>query len=192
MITFAPEQLAQAERMLGHLPGEVTKALTRAVNRAAEAARAEAIRGATARYRVKTVDVRKTLNIRKGGGNQPAAAISSTGSRIPLILFRVTPSQPTTGKRMTRPHKAAVLKGKAPEPVPGLFVARMRSGHLGAWHRTGEKTRNKKQKLLENFGPSIPEMLGHESVIRAVEARAQAILGERLEHEIEFILGSGK
>jgi hypothetical protein len=187
MITFTPEQLAKAERMLGHLPGEVVKALTRAINRAADAARAEAVRGATARYRVQASAIRKTMTIHRAAGNQPAAAISSTGNRIALHKFRVVPNDPAYGKRRTRPHKAAVLKANAPKAVPGMFVARMKNGHIGAFSREGKK----RLPIREHFGPSIPEMLGQESVIRLIENRATEMLESRLEREIDFILSGG-
>jgi hypothetical protein len=186
MITFTPEQLAKAERMLGHLPGEVVKALNRAINRAADAARAEAVRGATARYRVQASAIRKTMTIYRAAGGQPAAAISSTGNRIPLFKFRVTPSSPAT-KRLTRPHKAAVLKANAPKPILGAFVARMKNGKLGLFSRVGKK----RFPIKEHFGLSIPEMLGQESVIRLIENRATEMLESRLEREIDFILSGG-
>ena len=187
MIKFTPEQLAKAEAMLAHLPGEIAKVLARAINRAAEAARAEAIRAATARYNVKAGSVRKVLTLRRANAGSQAAAVSATGKRIPLIEFKVSPNQPSA-KRMKRPHRAAVLKGGGMKDVPGMFVARLRNGRVGAFSRTGKE----RSPIREHFGPSIPEMLGKDQVSKAIEARAQEILESRLEHEIARVLEGGR
>jgi len=188
MIQFTPEQIERARQQLERLPGKLAIALARAINRAAEAARAEAIRGVTARYNVKAASVRKTITMRRANSADPRARVVSVGSAIPLIGFVVSPNKPAK-RRLKTPHKAAVLKGEGLKPFPGAFVARMKNGHIGVFTRTGEQNeKTKKEKIKERYGPPIPEMMNNKDVRVSIEARATEMLNKRLDHEVNQIL----
>lgn len=187
MITVDAKQLERAEELLKNIPDGVLKAVVNAINRAAESARTEAVRKVRERYYVKAKDVRETIRIIKATYENQAAVIYAKGSPLTLSKFRITPSKPST-KRRKKPIIARVVRGEG-GPIPGAFVARMQSGHIGVFKRAG-KTRLPIQEL---YGPSVPQMLGHESVTEYVEEKAKEKLEERLEHEINRLLrGVGK
>lgn len=207
MITVNADQIARAEVLLKNVPNGVTKALVAALNRAAEGARSDAVRKVRERYYIKAADVRDAIKIKKATPDDLAAIVHAKGSPIALSKFRLTPSKPPT-KRRTKPIIARVVRGEG-GPIKGAFVARMASGHVGAFIRAGTPRRReemfvrvggqlKKKKvkdlpIQQLYGPSLPQMLGHKSVTEFVEEQARERLESRLEHEIDRLLrGVGK
>lgn len=187
MITVNPEQLERAELLLKNIPNGVEKAVVAALNRAVEGARTEAVKKVRERYYIKAKDVRDAIEIKKATINSLVAVIRASGSPIALSKFRVTPSRPPT-KRRTKPIIVRVVKGGG-GPIEGAFVARMQSGHVGVFRRVTKA----RLPITELYGPSIPQMLGHESVAEYIEEKARERLEERLEHEIDRLLrGVGK
>ncbi|GAV24804.1 hypothetical protein ciss_07370 [Carboxydothermus islandicus] len=187
MITVSAEQMKRAELLLKGIPKGVEKAVAAALNRAAEGARTVAIKKVRERYYIKAKDVRDTIEIKKATISNPVALIRASGSPIALSKFRITPSAPPA-KRRKKPIIARVVRGEG-GPIKGAFVARMQSGHIGVFRRIGKE----RLPITELYGPSVPQMLGHETVTEYVEQIARERLESRLEHEINRILrGVGK
>jgi hypothetical protein len=187
MITIDADQVARAEAVLKHIPGGAPKAIANALNRVAEGVRTEAVRKVRERYYIRARDVNETIRIKKATPEDPVVIIRSTGSPLALSKFRINPAKPPSKRRKT-PIIARVVKG-AGGSIRGAFVARMASGHIGVFHRAGKA----RLPIVERFGPSVPQMLGHESVTRYIEEQARERLESRLDHEIERMLrGVGK
>lgn len=187
MITVSAGQLERAEVLLKNIPNGVSRAIVPALNRAAEGARADAVKKVRERYYIKASDVRAAIKITKATYESQAAIVHASGQPIPLSKFRITPAKPPA-KRRKSPIIVRVVRGEG-GPVKGAFVARMRSGYIGIFHRAGRA----RLPIVQRFGPSVPQMLGHESVVNYIEQRAQELLESRLEHEIERLLrGVGK
>jgi len=188
MITVDAKQLKRAEELLKNIPNGVSKAIVNAINRAAVGARTDAVRKVRDRYFIRAKDVRETIEIEKATYSNQAAIIHAKGSPLALSKFKIRPSKPPK-KRRKKPVVARVVRGEKGGAIPGAFVARMQSGHIGVFKRAGKA----RLPIHELYGPSVPQMLGHKSVITFVEERAQERLEERLEHEIERLLrGVGK
>jgi hypothetical protein len=201
VVTVTPQQIERAQAMLAALPGAADKALARAINRAAEAARSEAVRGAVAEYNVQASRVRDTMSIRRASPDNLNASVHSRGSALPLSRFETTPSQPGTGGPGKATLRAAVKRGGGQKPMPGAFVARFGSGHTAVVERLGTKTKSSKPALgaktasgtiPEFVGPSVPSMLGSTTVSEGIEARAAEVLDARLDHEIDRMLGGAQ
>ena len=109
------------------------------------------------------------------------AVLRAAGRVIPLSKFRIRPSSPTPGR--PKPVTATVVKGRG-GTIPKAFVARMPAGHVGVYRRRGRP----RLPILELYGPSAPQMIGNEEVMRALEEKAQQTLDERMEHEITRLL----
>jgi hypothetical protein len=187
MITVDAKQLARAELLLRTIPNGVDKAVVAALNRAVEGARTDAVKKVRERYYIKAKDVRDTIDIKKATMDNQVAIIRASGSPIALSKFHVTPSRPPA-KRRANPIIVRVVRGGG-GPIKGAFVAKMQSGHIGVFRRVG-KTR---LPITELYGPSVPQMLGHESVTEYIEEKAKERLESRLEHEINRLLrGVGK
>ncbi len=70
-------------------------------------------------------------------------------------------------------------------PIRDAFVARTKSGHTGIFHRTQG---NRSLPIQQNYGPSVPQMLGSPTVSAFIGERASKILNERFTHEVNAIL----
>ena len=133
------------------------------------------------RYIVKASTVREPLKIERASSSSPIAILRAVGRVIPLSKFKIRPSKPTPGR--SKPVTATVIKGKG-GTIPKAFVARMPTGHVGVYRRKGRP----RLPIMELYGPSVPQMIGNEEVMRALEEKAQQTLDERMEHEITRLL----
>lgn len=187
MITVDSKQIERAEELLKNIPNGVSKAIVNAINRAAEGARTDAVKKIRERYYVKSKDIREIIQITKATYENQAAIIRAKGSPLALSKFKIIPSKPPQ-KRRKKPVIARVVRGEG-GPISDAFVAKMESGHIGVFKRAGES----RLPIIQLYGPSVPQMLGHKSVTEYVEEKAKERLEERLEHEIERLLrGAGK
>ena len=184
MIEIDPALMRQAMAALTHIPEGGPKALARAINRAAETARTEASRKIREMYYIKHSDIRSTISIRKATASSIAAEVVSRGRPVALTKFRVTPR--TVQPRRNSPVIVRVKRGGG-GAVAGAFVARVSSGHVGVFRRLGQS----RLPIQQLYGPSVPQMLGSPDVVRSVEQKAQEALEQRLNHEINRLLGGG-
>ncbi|WP_445506392.1 phage tail protein [Niallia sp. 03190] len=185
MINVSVENLDRIQAVLHETPKKVPVAVSRAINRASSTTKTEAGRKIREKYYVKHGDVLKTFRISKASPGNLHAEINSKGSVIPLYAFRVSPR--SVQLRRQTPITAAVKKG-AGGPLGSAFVGRMGSGHAGVFARVGKP----RLPINEKYGPSIPQMLGSDSVSQYVEQKTQEKLDERLNHELSrAVEGSG-
>lgn len=118
-----------------------------------------------------------------------------SGGAIPLIKFKVSPKAPQKGKTPS----AAVLKASglvAFGNQKNVFVAQMKSGHIGIFERQdgkysksrGDEKNKHTEKLKELLSPSVPTMVGKNEVMQTVEERVNEVINQRIEHEITRLL----
>lgn len=182
MITLRAENIERYEALLRNAPAKANAAAARAINRAAYAARTQAGRSVRETYVIKHKDVISTIKlIKKATPTNLNAEIRSKGSVVKLYNFRVTPKTLQTKKKKIT--KVGVKKGSN-KPISNGFVAKMKSGHINVFTRTSKK----RYPIQGHYGPSVPQMVGNESVTRFVEKRANGVLDDRLEHEFKRML----
>jgi hypothetical protein len=189
MIQLTTEQIERAQRMLSHIPDASPKAIVRAVNRSAEAARAELSRKLRETYYIKHADITNATKIKPASVDQKrfSATVKVRGTRRELSQFRVSPKTPNP-KNPPKRIRVAVKKSGL-KPLPGAFVNRgMSSGLFHVMKRVGKA----RYPVHIKYGPSIPEMAGNPEVTAAVEQRAQEMLERRLDHEITRILEANR
>ena len=187
MIQIDPKQIERAEILLKDIPNGASKAIVNALNRSVEGARTDAVKKVRERYIIKAKDVRDTIQIKKATYDDLTAIVKASGSPVALSKFKITPSSPPKTRRK-KPIIARVTRGGG-GPIPGAFVAKMESGHVGVFERVGKA----RLPIKQLYGPSVPQMLGHESVTEYVEEQAREKVEKRLEHEINRLLkGVGK
>jgi Prophage minor tail protein Z (GPZ). len=185
MIEFNDDAIQRAETLLGGIKNALPTAASRAINRALGSARAEAVRAVRAEYTVAAGDVRKTMVITTARPTLLLGSIRATGGPIALSKFDVSPSRPNPKAR--NPVTVRVKKSSGRKVVKKAFLAEMSSGHIGVFKRAGKA----RLPIEQSFGPSVPQMLGAENVTQKVEAKAQATLDKRMDHEISRILDKG-
>lgn len=201
------EAVERAERLLGNIPGGVEKAVRSAMARSASHLKARSSKVSRERYDIKAANIRDAENAKVSYSYQNGvqAHIVFSGRRIPLYRFGgASPSVPTKdpggrGPVMFGPEKwgllfpsvparGHVLKSTSPALFRHAFVARMKTGHVGIYERTGGMTSHDKDEIEELFGPSVPQMLGHQEVAEKLTGEAMETFEERLGHEINAIL----
>jgi hypothetical protein len=174
------KQLENAERMLLDIPGGTGKAVYYALTRAIQNARSNLVNEARKSYTVKAKSVRSTLKIKRVTKKNLFGEVRSTGRVIPMIDFKVNPK--TVNPRRSAPIRVGVRKGTS-SPLASAFIARI-DGKVGVFERVGPN----RAPLRQIFGPSAPQMVGNEDVIKRVSDEAVEVLQRRLDHEIQNIL----
>lgn len=212
MIAFeaiAPGTKAVLEA-LGATDKEIPKILSAALNKTAPSLRAAAVRMITRDYVVKAGEVRNVLKIRYATRASLVARIEGQNRfRIPLARFRVggrrVPStywQGAKGKKRPMPAKGVSVHVKRREPVKtirGGFVAKMPSGHIGLFVRTGRKHfvgrasgkrggRSEKEVIVQRMGPNPLDLLRQEHYTRELDFEAAQLMDKNVKSAASFIL----
>ena len=183
MIRVDAKQLEKAENVLSQIPGAVPKAVARAINRATQNARTNAVKKITNEYTIKRKRVVDTMDIKKASPGKLSAFVLSKGSVIALSYFKTFPGKVPT-RRLKNPVFVQVKKSGG-GTIKGAFLAEMKSGHIGVFHRANG---NSSMPIQQNYGPSVPQMLESKSVSAFIKEKAQEVLETRLEHEIDVLL----
>lgn len=179
MIELNVGQVERIEEIFRNTPQQVPKVISRAINRSAHAARAQATRSVRETYNIKHRDVSSTIKVRTASPANLTANIRSSGAPLKLMNFRVSPKGPKKVKQVT----VGVKKGSR-KRIKGAFVAGMNSGHVNVFTRVSKP----RLPIRGHYGPSVPQMIGNESVVSVVENKAYDELDKRLEHEIDRLL----
>jgi hypothetical protein len=186
MIRATSKQAQRAVRLLSSIPGEVPKAIARAINRSTEAARTEMSKGIREEYYIRHQDIASVTGITKANAARKSisARIRLRGTKRELMLFRVSPKSEEARPKVL---KVAVKKGGL-KKLPGAFIRRgSKSGNPHVLRRVG-KTR---YPIHIKYGPSVPQMADNPKITSAIEERAREMLDKRLDHEINRVLKKG-
>lgn len=182
MISVEIESLREVQEALRSQPKKVNLVLSRAINRAATNARSNMSKKVREEYLVKASDVKETISMSKATTSNPSATVKSKGQRIDLINFKLSPKILFKGQNnySVQVHKSGGLK-----KVPGFAAA---SNKWGLFMRTGVR----QYPIKRLMGPSVPQMIGHENVITWIEREAGTMLNQRIQHELQQVLGANQ
>lgn len=184
MISADVKEIYKVEKELGKYKLQAPSAISRAINRAATNAKSNLSKKVRENYSVKAKDVKDTIAIKKATKNNLGAVVKSSGQRIPLIKFKVSPANP----RPSNPPKVlkvGVKKGGLKELV-GAFVANING------NKVFKRTSSSRLPIQQLYGPAVPQMMNSESVKEYVENEATKMYQQRLDHEIQRIMEGGK
>ncbi|MFP4976382.1 phage tail protein [Paenibacillus sp. CN-4] len=175
-----------ALRRVGALDSDVRKAVYSALNRVSQRVKTESGRKVRETYVTKAKTVTEQVVMRRGSVSSLSSELRWKGGNIPLLQFRTNPKAPTPG-RPARPVRAAVKRAGGNKKVDGAFLARMGSGHVGVFRRSGRR----RLPVEELYGPAVPVMLNNEEIVEHLERFAADEMDKRLEHELNRRLGGG-
>lgn len=184
MMTIDVHTIKKVEKELGSFRNKTPTVLTRALNRAAQNAKTNAVRKVREQYQVKAKDIRDTIKITKANKSTLGAIVKSTGYRIPLNKFKVNPANPRP-KNPPKVLKVAVKKDGLKELL-GAFVADINGS------KVFRRTTSKRLPIELLYGPAVPQMLGNVSVKDFIENEAAKVFEQRLNHEINRALEGNK
>ena len=169
---------------LGKYESELPGCISRAINRSLEMVKTEQIRKTTESYFAQKSKLLSSVNIFKTNKSNLSGSIISNG--IGLDHFKLNPKTRAKGKIV----QAAVKKGGY-KSLPNAFIA-YKSGHLGAFERTGKfitKNGRKRETIKRLMSVSAPQMLGNLSILEYLQGYADEKFRMRLEHEINRVIG---
>jgi hypothetical protein len=178
--------LENAEEFLKGFGKTAKRAVARVVNRTAAGVRTDAVKEVRKEYTVKATTVRKSFKIKKAGNSVLEAAAVSSGPRLGLIHFGARPGKPN-GKRT--PVSVQVRKKR--KIVKNAFVAKMPSGHVGVFERSGEFGRNRKkylERIRNLYTLAVPSMASKEDVEEEIRLKAYKRFSKDLYHEIDYAM----
>lgn len=173
LITVDTRQIDKLARQLRGIPRGVTRVAVQAMNRTATSTRAEMVRLVRGAYNIKAAAIRGNIKITRATWSNPQATVSSKdGPGIPLKEFSPSPrSAPSTRRLQSGAYRPAggisviVSKAGGRQVAAGVFLARMRSGHVGAFIRASQRPGARrlsglgKRFIRETYGPSATYIL---------------------------------
>lgn len=169
------KEIEKISKLLQNIPNAMPKAVSRAANRAIQSARTQGVKTVRSEYVIKAGDANATLSVSKATVSQLNATVRSTGRPTPLTKFKT---------RKKRKGVYARVKKSGGGDIEGAFYATTPNGHRGVFLRKGRE----RYPIKNLHGPSVPQMFGNESVVEAMEKRAQEQFETRLIHETGRLL----
>jgi hypothetical protein len=179
--------------------------ISRALNRAATAARTAAIKEIRKTYYLphnadgSKMSIDQIAKVVKASKNKLGALIISRGNAIPLDRYKYTPSAPSP---QNPPNAVRVsVKKTGLKDLMHVFVADINhNGKYLLMERTGKiitaskgRYKGKQRELMEHkFGPAIPEMFNQPNIRNASQKRGAEEYEKRLDHEIKRVWEANK
>lgn len=189
-----------ALRPLALFPKEAKKALHRALRKTIQGCRTDTVRIIREQAFIKAAEVRKHLGIidARWVGDEVTAELIPQSKRFPLRNYRISPKKMASrpSDRPARGISAQILRGKGMKVIPGTFIPRLRSGHLGVFRRTPDARwipeKRSTLAIKEMTGPSVQFFFRREAVIDQLEEAAQERIETNVRREVDWILRSGR
>jgi hypothetical protein len=183
MITINSNTIAEVERQLGQFKSKAPTAISRALNRAGANAKTNAAKKAREEYIIKASDIKNSITISKATKNSLRSKVVSSGERLGLHKFKVSPKIP---RPQNPPNglKVDVKKGSG-KKLLHAFVADINGS------KVFQRTSKARLPIQQLYGPAIPQMLGNVSVKSYIESEAVRVFDQRLIHEIDNIKSGG-
>jgi hypothetical protein len=185
----------KVELRLGGAYKKAPSAVSRALNRAAESTRTEAVRETTKRYHVKAEEIRGSkkkeipskLWISKASANRLTAIINSSSSRIPLDHFKTS-----SLKFNNRSPIMVAVKKDGLKKLSHAFIFENKYPGGGNARLIFQRVGKERLPIKRLYGPSISELVGGRVIRPEVEKTAAETYNKRITHEIERALEATK
>jgi hypothetical protein len=135
--------------------------------------------------------INSAAKIRNAKAKDLTGWIAITGKRLPLISFAPNIKKPIdwTGKANAdrTPKGVTVTMYGKKSFRKGTFVAQMGNKHRGIYHQADESRGYKKRSIVENTGPSIPDLVDQGRIEKVVMAKMAREYEKKLNQKIEYI-----
>lgn len=165
-LTPDPAALQRMTEAFNAFPGAVEMALLAAADTTRLFARREMVRQFRALLTLKPAYISRGIKSRKGRRTADGveAEVRIATGNIPLGRYGITPERPPQLKGVRVRDRRRVTyrlrttgyvygdSSKEPDAATPLFVARMESGHIGAFYRTGKGS---KGAIKQEWAPSL-------------------------------------
>lgn len=201
------EAIERAKTLLDGIPDGVDKAVKAAMSRTVQRLRSESNKAIREKYDISDADIRaeKNVTVRYSYQNGVQATVTFSGRKIPLYRFGgASPKVPTqdiaAGRKPVMvkgawtmqyqgiPASGHQLKGTSPTQFTDAFVARMKSGHIGIFERTGGMTSDGSDAIREIMGSSVAQMVGKQDVAQKLTEESYRTFETELDKAVYRIL----
>ncbi len=201
------EAIGRAKALLAGIPGGMDKAMKAAMSRTVRRLRSESNKAIQEKYDISDAGIRTEKNVRVSYSYQNGvqATVTFSGRKIPLYRFGgASPAVPTqdigAGRKPVMVHGAWTMqyqgvaakghefKDTGPTQFMDAFVARMKSGHVGIFERTGGSTSEGSDAIREIMGSSVAQMVGKPEVAERLTEDAYQMFETELDKAVYRIL----
>ncbi len=201
------QAVERAKALLTGIQGGAEKAMRAAMSRTVQRLRSGSNRAIQEKYDISDANIRSEKNVRVSYSYQNGvqAVVTFSGRKLPLYRFGgASPAVPT--QDIAAGKKPVMVKGVWTRQYPGVaarghqfkdtkttqfsdaFVARMKSGHIGIFERTGGSTSEGSDAIQELMGSSVAQMLGRQEVAQRLTEEAYQNFEKELDDAVYRIL----
>ncbi len=199
--------IERAKALLADIPDGADKAMKAAMSRTVQRLRSDANRAIQEKYDITDAGIRseKNVRVRYSYQNGVQATVTFSGRKIPLYRFGgAYPKVPTqdiaAGRKpvqvrgaWTMQYQGVAARGHqfqdtGPTQFMDAFVARMKSGHIGIFERTGGSTSEGSDAIREIMGSSVAQMVGKPQVAEKLTEEAYKTFETELDKAVYRIL----
>jgi hypothetical protein len=175
-------EFKKVELRLGAQAKQASTAISRALNRAADKARTEAVKQVTGNYYIKQKLIRekKIITTYKANKTRLRSLVIVRDSPIPMNYFKFSPGQPRPKKPPAGGLKVAVKKDGI-KTLKRAFVANINGPKI--FDRVGKN----RLPIKRLYGPSVAQITGVERNRTVIEKESAEMYQKRLDHEIKRI-----
>ena len=164
-------------KTLQMLPGVVQKSANRAVKEAMTHMRAQLVRETVAKYYITAARIRKAMTI-------SGTTLKVSGHSELIHHYKISPKN--RGKKSPL-VKAAVKRGGLKSLGNKAFLLKTGKGAVVMKREGG-----KRLPIRPVFGPAIPQIVGNEETIEALEAEVQEYFQKRMDYWTMRAIGAVK
>lgn len=201
------EVINRAKTLLTGIPDGLDKAMKAAMSRTVQKLRSESNKAIQEKYDISDAGIRSEKNVRVKYSYQNGvqATVTFSGRKIPLYRFGgASPAVPTpdiaAGRKPVMVHGAWTMqyqgvaakghqfRDTSPTQFMDAFVARMKSGHIGIFERTGGMTSEGSDAIREIMGDSVAQMVGKPEVAQRLTEEAYQTFESEMDKAVYRIL----
>jgi len=127
--------------------------------------------------------IRRNITLKRATGANPQArlvAFSSKKDRIPIYEMKPKPKSVTR-----RRPEGGVRYGANSKLLPGSFIARVRSGHIGVFKRSGKP----RLPIQELFGPSVALVFSRKKIKGKILDYLREKVPQEVARAFKFVTG---
>lgn len=178
-VVIDEDELRRVRNNLGTLEHKAPNVIASALNRSVTNIKSNVPKEVRKNYNVKANDIKETLKVFKASQSKLTAGVVSKGKTLGLDKFKVNPKT-VNPKRKTQ-LKIAVKKSGAKQ-ILGAFIASINGTKV--FKRDGRK----RLPISRLMGPSVPQMLGNDSVVENINKEAYLTYEKRINHDVNRLL----
>ncbi len=179
-IEFDAGQMRQLQATLRGIPQALPTIVSRALNKVALAARAQAVRELSKNIGLKQKQVRERIPLARATKAKWLAQLTISAKRIPIIYLDARPA----GKNVTYRTGAGWKTLTYDKEKQPLFFQTMRTGHKGVFRRKSKK----RYPIAELKGPSLAHVMAAAGYTPDLIAKAKVDLTGEISRQVQVYL----